>query len=162
MLHHWQCSKSDGMGLWVTWFSGRCSCPWHHRTIEGFELEGNLKIIQIQPFYDFLIFRESWKLSRWVGRRISQEFNLWNVFRLKQVVPELLCELRSSRVPQELIWVEDRRGYKCQWEIFIRGRSFAAWSCSWIQRGEMEIIWSRLMRETCLSCTGWEMWCFVC
>ena len=28
MPHPWQCSRPGWMGLWATWSSGRCPCPW--------------------------------------------------------------------------------------------------------------------------------------
>lgn len=64
----------------------------------------------------------------WVGvvvRKFSWGFHMWDIFRLKWEVPELLPELWDWRVTEDLVQVGDRRGCMWQWENFLSGRSFA-------------------------------------
>ena len=54
----WKCSGLGWMGLWATWSSGRCPCPW-----QGLGTRWSLKSLPTQPilwFYDFSFYSAYW------------------------------------------------------------------------------------------------------
>jgi len=47
----WQCSRPGWMGLWATWSTGRCPCPWQG----GWNKMIFKNSFQPKPFYDSMI-----------------------------------------------------------------------------------------------------------